>query len=122
VISLHVSCESEHVLILAFLPSLFGSGDVELAGSVRDCAICASLGFTPSANTMPDVNTPTAASAAANLRDTIGTLLWTAVAMLAIHWMLPPQKGSQIYLMVISQAGDRFQQTTFSRVAGTTAK
>ena len=27
-------------------------------------------------------------------------------------WMLPPQKGSQIYLMVISQAGDRLQQTT----------
>ena len=42
--------------------------------------------------------------------------------MLAIHWMLPPQKGSQIYLMAISQAGDRFQQTNFSRVAGTTAK
>ena len=31
------------------------------------CAICASLGFAPSANSMPEANSPTAASAAANL-------------------------------------------------------
>jgi hypothetical protein len=46
---------------------------------------------------MPDVNNPTAASAAANRRDAIGTLLWTAIAVLAIPWMLPRQKGSQIF-------------------------
>jgi hypothetical protein len=46
---------------------------------------------------MPDVNNPTAASAAAKFGNTIGTLLWTAIAMLAIPWMLPRQKGSQIF-------------------------
>jgi hypothetical protein len=36
VISFHIGRESEDVLIFAFLLSLFGSFNVELAGSVRD--------------------------------------------------------------------------------------
>jgi hypothetical protein len=48
-------------------------------------------------NAMPDVNNPTAASAAANLRDTMGTLLWTVIVVLATPWMLSRQKSSQIY-------------------------
>jgi hypothetical protein len=97
VISLHISCESEDILVLALFLGLFGSFNVELAGSVGDMGDLCVVRLVPSANTMPDVKNPTAASAAANLRDTIGTLLWTATAVLAIPWMLPRQKGSQIY-------------------------
>jgi len=76
VISLHVVGESNDVLILAFLLGLFGSGNVELAGRVGNMRDLCVVRLRSLGETMPEANSPTAASAAANLRDTIGTLLW----------------------------------------------